>query len=65
MVRYLRFIQMDCLQLAVDCGCQEFVSHRLAQKTLEAIWAGNQDDNTANLVELKIKIYFVRLNLKS
>jgi hypothetical protein len=41
-VRYIDFLQKDCLELAVDSECKNFVSNRLVQKVMDDIWYGNK-----------------------
>ena len=36
--RYIKEYGMDCLQLAVECKCEKFVSSSVVQRSLNYIW---------------------------
>lgn len=63
-IKFRGFIQMDCLQLAAYCDCQNFVAHRISQKALEESWCGYDLDAAYELVYLCSFIYEVFLSLK-
>ena len=48
-VRYMEHLNMDCLELAVLCGCEEFISMSVVQRVLTSLWHGQKFD-TKNLV---------------
>ena len=39
-IRYIKHLEMDCLELAVHCKCKRFVSNPLIQRILDTIWNG-------------------------
>ena len=39
-IRYLKLVRMDCIQLAYVADCEEFVAHNVVQKALRTIWEG-------------------------
>ena len=59
-VRYYNHLEKDILELAVMAKCEDFVSHRLIQKTMDKIWFANELNvpfvvNLVNLRNLKNK----------
>ena len=51
-LRYFEYLKMDCLELAVHCGCKRFVSRPIVQNVIKSIWLG--EENLAELVNKKI-----------
>ena len=43
-LRYLKDLGMDCLELAVLCKCQRFVSNASVQRILDHIWKDTRND---------------------
>lgn len=43
-VRYIKHLEMDCLELAVLCDCKEFISMNVVQRILTDLWKGNKCD---------------------
>ena len=39
-VRFLDDFGMDCIELAILCKCERFISHTTVQNILETIWKG-------------------------
>ena len=65
-IRYLPFIKMDCLQLAVDCNCEEFLSHSAVQRTLDKIWKGTRSyDKMVFFQRVRLILINAFLNLDS
>ena len=42
-IRYFKEFGMDCLELAVVCECENFLSHSIVQHVLDKIWIGRDD----------------------
>lgn len=55
LVRYLKHLKLDCIELAVECGCEKFVSSINIQNVLENIWSGKLGDSNY-LVSVSKKI---------
>ncbi len=43
-IRYIKHLEMDNLELAVHCKCERFVSSTSVQTILDTIWEGKRDD---------------------
>ena len=43
-IRYLKDLEMDILELAVHCKCKRFVSNSTVQCILDNIWQGKRND---------------------
>ena len=41
--RYFEEFGLDCLELAVVCECENFLSHSIVQQVLNKIWIGRDD----------------------
>ncbi len=44
-IRYIRHLEMDSLELAVRCKCKRFVSNTTVQSILDNIWEGRRNDS--------------------
>jgi hypothetical protein len=42
-IRYLKELGMDCLELAVLCKCERFVSNTTVQRILDYIWSDTRN----------------------
>ena len=53
-IRYIRQLKMDHLELAFICKCSKFLSNNLVQRVLNDIWKGKQaiEDEEVNLLQL-------------
>jgi succinate dehydrogenase flavin-adding protein (antitoxin of CptAB toxin-antitoxin module) len=50
-IRYIRQLDIDHLELAYICNCKKFISNSLVQRVLDKIWKGKKrikDDNVNN-----------------
>ncbi len=63
-IRYLDFIEMDCLELAVDCKCERFLAHRVVQKTMDELWKGESLKSTSEVFIKLFIFYFVLRSTK-
>ena len=57
-MRYMRDLNMDCLELAVRCKCKNFVSHQIVQAILDNIWVGRNVTLLENVLFLIINKQF-------
>jgi hypothetical protein len=44
LIRYFPELGMDCLELAVLCKCQRFVSNTTVQRVLDYIWHDTRNE---------------------
>ena len=44
-IRYIEELGMDCLELAVHCECEKFVSSPTVQRILTNIWNGKKNNH--------------------
>ena len=67
-IRYIRDLEMDSLELAVHCKCDRFVSNSTVQSILDNIWRGKTNDTSHMVIGIVILlehcIYLVSFRLK-
>jgi hypothetical protein len=44
-IRYLKELTVDCLELAALSKCENFVSHSTVQRILDHLWEDKRDKN--------------------
>jgi hypothetical protein len=44
-IRYLKELAVDCLELAALSKCEKFVSHSTVQRILDHLWEDKRDKN--------------------
>ena len=47
-VRFLEDFGMDCIELAILCRCERFISYTTVQNILETIWNGENIYKSVN-----------------
>jgi hypothetical protein len=57
-VRYFKEFKMDCLDLAIECECEQFVSTQMVQRVLDKIWLGKRNDSST-IVSIFILFLFL------
>ena len=61
--RYIDLFEMDCLQLAVECKCNDFMSTSIVQNFLDNTWKGTRYDANSSPTILSM-IFITNLQLK-
>ncbi len=56
-IRYLKHLEIDCLDLAIACECEKFVSSLTIQNILDKMWIGYDDNETLE----SVKVYYYNL----
>ena len=57
-IRYLKHLEIDCLDLAVECECEKFVSSSAIQNILDKMWLGYNENETL------VSVIVYSLNMK-
>jgi hypothetical protein len=64
-IRYLKDLEMDSLELAVHCKCKRFVSNSTVQCILDNIWLGKRNDSLKMVSQVFNKNIFYIINFLS
>ncbi len=57
LIRYYDFIKMNCLQLAFEAECDDFIAHNVTQQAVEKLWNGNEYDEKELVSSFYLFIY--------